>query len=210
AQWVGPQSCCPVGLGFKSCLGCLATDWCPVLGVSPPPPALCPVLPGRLRFPMTPYGTSGSESVCVFAWNSINADNTVGPLLMSNYGFGQQPSEKVKQHSWIIVNMTAKVWSICDNALGGWYSYRMSKVVLNKTTRNLSIKLQRGRSKIVCVSLYPGTVSTYLPRLYHRNVPKEKLFSTEYSVQCLMNVTDHLNMEKSEKVFSWDGSELPW
>uniref|UniRef100_A0A8C9SRE3 Uncharacterized protein n=1 Tax=Scleropages formosus TaxID=113540 RepID=A0A8C9SRE3_SCLFO len=43
AQWVGPQSCSPVGLGFKSRLGCLATDWRPVLGVSPPPPALRPV-----------------------------------------------------------------------------------------------------------------------------------------------------------------------
>uniref|UniRef100_A0A8C9T1G2 Gamma-aminobutyric acid type A receptor subunit alpha6a n=1 Tax=Scleropages formosus TaxID=113540 RepID=A0A8C9T1G2_SCLFO len=58
AQWVGPQSCSPVGLGFKSRLGCLATDWRPVLGVSPPPPALRPVLPGRLWFPVTPYGTS--------------------------------------------------------------------------------------------------------------------------------------------------------
>uniref|UniRef100_A0A8C9VV67 Collagen alpha-1(XX) chain-like n=1 Tax=Scleropages formosus TaxID=113540 RepID=A0A8C9VV67_SCLFO len=46
AQWVGPRSCSPVGLGFKSRLGCLVTDWRPVLGVSPPPPALRPELPG--------------------------------------------------------------------------------------------------------------------------------------------------------------------
>uniref|UniRef100_A0A8C9VDM9 Carbonic anhydrase XIV n=1 Tax=Scleropages formosus TaxID=113540 RepID=A0A8C9VDM9_SCLFO len=62
--WTG--SCSPVGLGFESRLGCLTTDWCPILGVFPPPPALRPVLPGRLRFPTTPYGTSGSENVCVY------------------------------------------------------------------------------------------------------------------------------------------------
>uniref|UniRef100_A0A8C9TL99 Oxysterol-binding protein n=1 Tax=Scleropages formosus TaxID=113540 RepID=A0A8C9TL99_SCLFO len=43
AQWVGPQSCSPVGLGFESRLGCLATDWRPVLGVSPPPPVVCAI-----------------------------------------------------------------------------------------------------------------------------------------------------------------------
>ncbi|KAJ8418234.1 hypothetical protein AAFF_G00139430 [Aldrovandia affinis] len=106
--------------------------------------------------------------------------------------------------------MTAKVGSIGDNALGGCYSYRMSKAALNMATRNLSIELGRSRPKIVCVSLHPGTVSTDLSRPYHRNVPKEKLFSTEYSVQCLMSIIDALNMEKTGKAFSWDDSELPW
>ncbi|XP_011482566.1 uncharacterized protein LOC101175020 isoform X2 [Oryzias latipes] len=83
--------------------------------------------------------------------------NTVGPLVMAKYfspllqkgagGFGQQPSEKAKQHSGIIVNITAKVGSIGDNGLGGWYSYRMSKAALNMATRNLSIELGRSRPK---------------------------------------------------------------
>uniref|UniRef100_A0A8C9WNK5 RING-type domain-containing protein n=1 Tax=Scleropages formosus TaxID=113540 RepID=A0A8C9WNK5_SCLFO len=38
-------SYCPAGLGFESCLGCLVTDWRPVLSVSPPSSALCPELP---------------------------------------------------------------------------------------------------------------------------------------------------------------------
>ncbi|KAG7462429.1 hypothetical protein MATL_G00184700 [Megalops atlanticus] len=146
--------------------------------------------------------------------------NTVGPLVMAKYfaplllkgsgGFGQQPPEKAKQHSGIIVNMTAKVGSIGDNALGGWYSYRMSKAALNMATRNLSIELGRGRPKVVCVSLHPGTVNTDLSRPYHRNIPENKLFSTEYCVQCLMKIIDNLSMEKTGKAFAWDGSELPW
>ncbi|XP_029377325.1 uncharacterized protein LOC115055560 isoform X2 [Echeneis naucrates] len=146
--------------------------------------------------------------------------NTVGPLVMAKYfapllqkgggGFGQQPTEKAKQHNGIIVNITAKVGSIGDNGLGGWYSYRMSKAALNMATRNLSIELSRGRPKAVCVSLHPGTVNTDLSRPYHKNVPKDKLFTTEHSVSCLMSIIDALNIEKTGKAYSWDGAELPW
>ncbi|XP_041865460.1 C-factor [Melanotaenia boesemani] len=146
--------------------------------------------------------------------------NTVGPLVMAKYfapllqkgggGFGQQPAEKSKQHSGIIVNITAKVGSIGDNGLGGWYSYRMSKAALNMATRNLSIELCRSRPKVVCVSLHPGTVNTNLSRPYHRNVPKDKLFSAEHSVNCLMSIINLLSIEKTGKAYSWDGTELPW
>ncbi|XP_024153852.1 C-factor [Oryzias melastigma] len=146
--------------------------------------------------------------------------NTVGPLVMAKYfsplllkgsgGFGQQPSEKAKQHSGIIINITAKVGSIGDNGLGGWYSYRMSKAALNMATRNLSIELGRSRPKVVCVSLHPGTVNTDLSRPYHKNVPKDKLFSSEHSVNCLMSIINSLSIEKTGKAYSWDGAELPW
>ncbi|XP_056148256.1 C-factor [Lampris incognitus] len=146
--------------------------------------------------------------------------NTVGPLVMAKYfapllqqgggAFGQQPPEKAKQHSGVIVSITAKVGSIGDNALGGWYSYRMSKAALNMATRNLSIELGRSRPKVVCVSLHPGTVNTDLSRPYHKNVPKDKLFSTEHSVTCLMRIIDTLNMDKTGKAYNWDGTELPW
>ncbi|XP_007244642.3 C-factor [Astyanax mexicanus] len=148
------------------------------------------------------------------------ATNTVGPLLMAKYfspllkkgtgAFGQQPEDKAKQHSGVLVNMSARVGSIGDNALGGWYSYRMSKAALNMATRNLSIELGRSQPKIVCVSLHPGTVNTDLSRPYHKNVPQHKLFSTQYSVQCLMDIIDSLSMDKSGKAYAWDGSEIPW
>uniref|UniRef100_H3CPR8 Zgc:65997 n=1 Tax=Tetraodon nigroviridis TaxID=99883 RepID=H3CPR8_TETNG len=145
--------------------------------------------------------------------------NTVGPLIMAKYfapllqkgggGFGRQPAERAKQHTGIIVNITAKVGSIGDNGLGGWY-YRMSKAALNMATRNLSIELARSRPKVVCVSLHPGTVNTDLSRPYHKYVPKDKLFDTERSVNYLMSIVDTLNIEKTGKAYNWDGTELPW
>uniref|UniRef100_A0A8D3BCV1 Zgc:65997 n=1 Tax=Scophthalmus maximus TaxID=52904 RepID=A0A8D3BCV1_SCOMX len=133
------------------------------------------------------------------------------PLLQKGGGgFGAQLAEKARQHSGIIVNITAKVGSIGDNGLGGWYSYRMSKAALNMATRNLSIELGRSRPRVVCVSLHPGTVNTDLSRPYHRNVPQDKLFSAEHSVSRLMGIVDTLNMEKTGKAYNWDGTELPW
>ncbi|KAK2824539.1 hypothetical protein Q5P01_021714 [Channa striata] len=165
-------------------------------------------------------GETSLRDVTAQGLSSTLTTNTVGPLLMAKHfapllqkgggGFGQQPAETVKQHSGIIVNITAKVGSIGDNGLGGWYSYRMSKAALNMATRNLSIELGRTRPRVVCVCLHPGTVNTDLSRPYHKNVPKDRLFSTQHSVNCLMNIIDTLNIEKTGKAYSWDGSELPW
>lgn len=64
--------------------------------------------------------------------------------------------------------------------------------------------------KVVCVSLHPGTVDTDLSRPYHKNVPKDKLFSTEHSVSCLMNIINALSIERTGRAYSWDGTALPW
>ncbi|KAK2921651.1 hypothetical protein Q8A73_001136 [Channa argus] len=157
----------------------------------------------------TGKGETSLRDVSAQGLISTLTTNTVGPLVMAKHfapllqkgggGFGQQPVEKVKQHSGIIINITAKVGSIGDNGLGGWYSYRMSKAALNMATRNLSIELGRSRPIVVCVSLHPGTVNTDLSRPYHRNVPKDKLFSTQHSVNCLMKIIETLNIEKTGK-----------
>ncbi|XP_066549702.1 C-signal [Amia ocellicauda] len=165
-------------------------------------------------------GETSLRDVSAQAVLATLSTNAVGPLVMARYfspllvkgsgGFGRQPQDQCQQHSGILVNMTARVGSIGDNGLGGWYSYRMSKAALNMTTKNLSIELGRGRPKIVCVSLHPGTVNTELSKPYHKNVPKDKLFSAQYSVQCLMNIIDSLSIEETGKAFAWDGSELSW
>ena len=92
--------------------------------------------------------------------------------------------------------------------LGGWYSYRMSKAALNMVTKNTSIELGRGKKKVICVSLHPGTVDTALSRPYHKNV--KNLFSTEDSVKRLMNVIDSLALEDTGKFFTYDKVFLPF
>ncbi|KAM4636714.1 C-signal-like [Discoglossus pictus] len=165
-------------------------------------------------------GETGLREVSAEGLSVAFATNTIGPLLMAKYfsplllkgtgAYGAQSSDTSRQHSAILVNMTAKVGSIRDNALGGWYSYRMSKAALNMATKNLSIELGRGKHKVICVSLHPGTVDTDLSRPYHKNVPKDKLFSTERSVDYLMHIIQNLSIDQTGKFISWNGSELPW
>ncbi|XP_052771312.1 C-factor-like [Mya arenaria] len=141
-----------------------------------------------------------------------------GPLLMGKH-FGQlltkgtamfgthQPDCK-RTHSGIMANISAKVGSITDNGLGGWYSYRMSKAALNMATKNLSIELGRGRTPVICVSLHPGTVDTDLSRPYHKNV--KSLFTTEDSVKKLLSVVDSLTVDDTGKFFTYNKELLPF
>jgi len=150
------------------------------------------------------------------------ATNAIGPLLIAksvapllqkgNAGFSQQQQQQPKKdYRGVIVNMSARVGSIGDNGLGGWYSYRMSKTALNMATKNLSIELGRGSKKIVCVALHPGTVDTELSRPYHRNVPEGNLFSIEYSVEAMMtNVVEKLSLADSGNYLAWDGTVIPY
>ena len=84
----------------------------------------------------------------------------------------------------------------------------MSKAALNMVTKNTSIELGRGKKKVICVSLHPGTVDTALSRPYHKNV--KNLFSTEDSVLRLMNVIDSLGLEDTGKFFTYDKVLLPF
>ncbi|XP_013383167.1 uncharacterized protein LOC106153682 [Lingula anatina] len=146
--------------------------------------------------------------------------NTVGPLVMAKHfmpllqkgsgNIGTQHPDPKNQHKAVLVNMSAKVGSITDNGLGGWYSYRMSKAALNMANKNLSIELGRGKNKVICVVLHPGTVDTDLSRPYHKNVPEGKLFTVEYSVGCLLKIIDSLSYLDTGKYYSWDHKELPF
>lgn len=144
--------------------------------------------------------------------------NTIGPLMVAKHFsnllskgdglIGAQSSNKSQNHSSVLVNMSAKVGSISDNGLGGWYSYRMSKAALNMATKNLSIELGRGHRRIVCISLHPGTVDTDLSRPYHKNV--KTLFSTQQSVGLMLEVIDSLCIKDSGNFFLYDGSVFPF
>ncbi|XP_068758775.1 1-hydroxy-2-glutathionyl-2-methyl-3-butene dehydrogenase-like isoform X2 [Montipora capricornis] len=97
----------------------------------------------------------------------------------------------------ILVNMSARVGSVTDNWLGGWYSYRMSKAALNMATKNLSIEL--GRKNVICVSLHPGTVNTDLSSRYLKNVDPATVFTPEFSVDCLMNIIYSLELKDNDQ-----------
>ena len=130
--------------------------------------------------------------------------NAFGPLIVAKHfsSFLRHDDRSV------FASLSARVGSISDNRLGGWYSYRGSKAAQNMFTKTLSIELGRVAPNAIVVGLHPGTVDTELSGPFQRSVPKDKLFSTEQSVTHLLTVIDGLTSEDSGKVFAWDGSEI--
>jgi NAD(P)-dependent dehydrogenase (short-subunit alcohol dehydrogenase family) len=132
--------------------------------------------------------------------------NSVGAMLL----FKQvQPLLKHDDRS-ILATISAKVGSIGDNQLGGWYGYRASKAALNMFIRTTAIEYKRTCPQAIVVALHPGTTDTRLSLPFQRNVPSEKLFSVDRTVGQLLAVMDGLSTHDSGEFFSWDGHRLPW
>jgi NAD(P)-dependent dehydrogenase (short-subunit alcohol dehydrogenase family) len=110
----------------------------------------------------------------------------------------------------IFATISAKVGSIGDNQLGGWYGYRASKAALNMFMRTAAIEYGRKSPNTIVALLHPGTTDTRLSQPFQRNVPPEKLFSTERTVEQLWTVLNQLGPDNSGQFFSWDGAEIPW
>lgn len=110
----------------------------------------------------------------------------------------------------VFANISAKVGSIGDNALGGWYGYRASKSALNMLMRNVAIEYKRSCPRAIVTLLHPGTTDTRLSQPFQRNVPPEKLFSVDRTVGQLLAVINNLQETDSGEFFSWDGNRIPW
>jgi NAD(P)-dependent dehydrogenase (short-subunit alcohol dehydrogenase family) len=113
-----------------------------------------------------------------------------------------------KKKRSIFTALSARVGSISDNQLGGWYSYRASKSALNMILKNAAIETNRSNKKAIIVGLHPGTVESNLSDPFKKNVPEGKLFTPDYSAQKLLAVLSSLTIEQSGKCFAWDGKEI--
>jgi NAD(P)-dependent dehydrogenase (short-subunit alcohol dehydrogenase family) len=132
--------------------------------------------------------------------------NAVSAVLWAKH---LQPVLKKSDQS-VFASISAKVGSIGDNQLGGWYGYRASKAALNMLMRNVSIEYHRTCPQAIVVVLHPGTTDTNLSQPFQRNVPAEKLFAVDRTVSQLLGVIDQLSIEDSGEFFNWDGQKLPW
>ena len=106
--------------------------------------------------------------------------------------------------------MSARVGSISDNALGGWYSYRASKAAVNSIAKSVDIFLrQRCGEHGMCLSLHPGTVKTGLSEKFWGSTPKEKLFSAEFAAERLCELVKDVGLQGRGKCWDWEGKEIP-
>ncbi|MGI9373311.1 MAG: SDR family NAD(P)-dependent oxidoreductase [Hyphomicrobiales bacterium] len=151
-------------------------------------------------------GSQGPEK----SLKSVNAEemahlfavNTIGPALVLKHVKRLFPRDRRA----VFAALSARVGSIGDNNLGGWYSYRASKAALNQVVRTASIELKRTHKQLVCAALHPGTVATEFTRDYpqHKTVPSaEAAFN-------LVNVVEGLTPDDSGCFFDWAGRSIPW
>ena len=121
----------------------------------------------------------------------------VEPLLK-----GTEPSK--------LVFFSARVGSISDNNLGGWYGYRASKSALNMMIKCAQIACQRRAKNVCLISYHPGTVETELSKPFQSKVRKNKLFTTDFTVTQLLNIIPNLTAENGPHFIDWQGKSIPW
>ncbi len=123
-------------------------------------------------------------------------------------------STLLKPHvATVVCALSARVGSISDNKLGGWYSYRASKAALNMLFKSAAIELNRRYKKCHCVLFHPGTTDTPLSKPFQANVPEGKLFTPEFVAQQLYSFisdTDYLQQSPSPAYFDWQGKPIDW
>ncbi|OSQ51416.1 SDR family NAD(P)-dependent oxidoreductase [Marivita geojedonensis] len=129
--------------------------------------------------------------------------NTVGPSLVLKHAMRLLP----RKGRAIFVALSARVGSIGDNRLGGWYSYRTSKAALNQMIHGSAIELARTHKDLICVVLHPGTVETRFTEKYVGHNPS---VPASEAAENLLAVLDGLTPNDTGKFFDWQGKEVPW
>ena len=122
--------------------------------------------------------------------------------------FLPRPSQDVGGAAAKWVHVSARVGSVSDNRLGGWYSYRASKAALNQVVHTFDLYLAQKRLPAICVGVHPGTVKTGLSKDFWSGVPKEQLFEPEYAAERLAQVVSGLQEDQRGKIWDWKGTEV--
>lgn len=128
--------------------------------------------------------------------------NTLGPaLVLRHFAPLLDPGRGV------LAVLSAKVGSIEDNRLGGWYSYRASKAALNMLLKTAAIEVKRSNPNAVLVALHPGTVNSHLSQPFRG---AEIGRTPVDAAQDMLSVLDGLSASQSGRFFAYDGAALPW
>ena len=132
------------------------------------------------------------------------AVNAIGPALLMKHFLPMLP----RFGKCVFATLSARVGSISDNRLGGWYSYRASKAALNQSVRTGAIELRRSRPDAICVALHPGTVATPLSARFVKS--GLEIQSTDTAAMCILTVLDELTAESSGDFFDQRARSIPW
>ncbi|RGP38844.1 SDR family NAD(P)-dependent oxidoreductase [Pseudotabrizicola alkalilacus] len=129
--------------------------------------------------------------------------NATGPALVLQHSLRLLPKDRPARFAVL----SARVGSIGDNALGGWYSYRAAKAALNQLIHTAAIEIARSHPQAVVVCLHPGTVQTPLTAKYAGSHPA---VSPDQAADHLLAVLEGLTPADSGGFFDWQGKPVPW
>lgn len=134
------------------------------------------------------------------------AVNAFGPLLLAQAIEGALPRHEPSH----LASLSARVGSIGDNRLGGWYAYRGAKAAQNQLLRTLALEWRR-RLPMACVTLlHPGTTATSLSAPFRSGVSPDRLFAPAQAAAYLLDVLERQTPETSGAFLAWDGQPIPW
>jgi NAD(P)-dependent dehydrogenase (short-subunit alcohol dehydrogenase family) len=131
------------------------------------------------------------------------AVNAIGPALVMKHALRLMPRDRVAR----LAVLSARVGSIGDNALGGWYGYRAAKAALNQLVHTAAVEAARTHPHAVLVALHPGTVETALAPQQRAGHP---VVSPSVAAANLLSVIDNLGPADSGGFFDWQGKVVPW
>ena len=109
-----------------------------------------------------------------------------------------------------LVCLSARVGSISDNGLGGWYGYRSSKAALNMFVKTASVEYKRRLKDVMLVCYHPGTVDTGLSKPFQKNVAAKKLFTPEFTAKQLIHHLSVLDRDQACHFIDWNGEVVTW
>jgi NAD(P)-dependent dehydrogenase (short-subunit alcohol dehydrogenase family) len=128
--------------------------------------------------------------------------NTIGPALTIKYF-----SKLLDPKHGVMATLSAKVGSIEDNRLGGWYSYRASKAALNMIIKTASIEFARTKPNIALIALHPGTVNSGLSQPFRgQQIGRDPM----EAVSDMFRVLEKVSKEDSGSFLTYSGEKLPW
>ncbi|WP_137222845.1 SDR family NAD(P)-dependent oxidoreductase [Shewanella sp. MEBiC00475] len=121
----------------------------------------------------------------------------------------QQPN-KIDNLKCVISILSARVGSISDNRLGGWYGYRASKAALNMLIKTTAVEYARRLKRVKLIAFHPGTTDTPLSKPFQANVPAGKLFTPEFVASQLYNIMSNIEPNGEASYLDWQGKEISW
>lgn len=155
---------------------------------------------------LAPEGRGPEKSLKALEAGQLAAQfalNAAGPALVLKHALRLMP----RDGRVVFAALSARVGSIGDNALGGWYSYRASKAALNQLIHTAAIEVARTHRGAICVTLHPGTVDTGFGAEFHKG---RETVTPDAAAANLLRVLDGLTPADTGGFFDWSGARVPW